>query len=187
MGTAFHQGLLDQALHLATIDKKRPNQANLRRSISASYYALFHYLIDEAINLMYHPKGESSLKYYLARTFRHNNMKEVAEKFSGRSTPGNLRQVFDSDTLNEKLRSVANAFIFLQDARIQADYNLMIDFKRQDAEDCYCTSKESFSNWKNIEDKIQSDTYLIGLYNFNIIKSNYRNIDRSNLFERPTD
>ena len=63
----------------------------------------------------------------------------------------------------------------------------MIDFKRQDAEDCYCTSKESFSNWKNIEDKIQSDTYLIGLYNFNIIKSNYRNIDRSNLFERPTD
>jgi uncharacterized protein (UPF0332 family) len=43
-----YEHLLEQAVTLARLDSRRPKQANLRRSISAAYYALFHLLIDEA-------------------------------------------------------------------------------------------------------------------------------------------
>ena len=36
----MHEDLLAQAVTLATIDPKKPKQANLRRAISAAYYAL---------------------------------------------------------------------------------------------------------------------------------------------------
>lgn len=43
--------LLEQAGNLARREPRRPKQASLRRSISASYYSLFHFLIEEATRL----------------------------------------------------------------------------------------------------------------------------------------
>jgi hypothetical protein len=45
---SLHMDLLQQARRLARLDPNRPRQANLRRAVSAAYYALFHYLIDQA-------------------------------------------------------------------------------------------------------------------------------------------
>ena len=39
----MHEDLFQQAAELATIDAKKPKQANLRRAVSAAYYAVFHY------------------------------------------------------------------------------------------------------------------------------------------------
>jgi len=39
---SLHADLLDQAEQLAQLDPRRPKQANLRRSVSSAYYALFH-------------------------------------------------------------------------------------------------------------------------------------------------
>ena len=44
----MHEDLLKQAARLATLDVKKPKQANLRRAISSAYYAVFHLLVDEA-------------------------------------------------------------------------------------------------------------------------------------------
>ena len=49
---SLHGDLLRQAQQLALREPKRPHQASLRRSISASYYGLFHLLIDDAVTLM---------------------------------------------------------------------------------------------------------------------------------------
>jgi uncharacterized protein (UPF0332 family) len=43
-----YEDLLKQAVRLATLDIKKPKQANLRRAISSAYYAVFHLLVDEA-------------------------------------------------------------------------------------------------------------------------------------------
>ena len=43
-----HQDLFLQAVTLAKIDAKKPKQVNLRRAISAAYYAVFHSLVYEA-------------------------------------------------------------------------------------------------------------------------------------------
>jgi uncharacterized protein (UPF0332 family) len=47
---SFAQDLLEQAQHLVDWDGANPKQASLRRAVSTAYYALFHLLIDEAVN-----------------------------------------------------------------------------------------------------------------------------------------
>jgi hypothetical protein len=68
---AYHDDLLDQALHLAHRDPTRPKQANLRRAVSTAYYALFHLLISEVVNY-WRLKRQRTL---LARSFDHRKMK----------------------------------------------------------------------------------------------------------------
>lgn len=165
MAITLHQDLLEQAFHLAKKERKRPSQASLRRSISASYYALFHYLIHEATRRICRAQDHSLLRYHLARTFQHSNMKNVAQQFSRNLTPESLRDVFESNTLNRNLVFVASSFVELQDARIEADYNLNTTFSRQKAIDLAVMSKQSFASWKQIRNTIQADTFLIGLHN----------------------
>jgi uncharacterized protein (UPF0332 family) len=43
----LHDELLDTARFLLRRNQNRPTQADLRRSISTAYYALFHRLIDK--------------------------------------------------------------------------------------------------------------------------------------------
>ena len=44
----FTDDLLAQADLLLHLEKRRPKQASLRRAVSAAYYALFHFLIEES-------------------------------------------------------------------------------------------------------------------------------------------
>ena len=44
----MHDDLIALAKKIAELDPNRPRQANLRRAVSTAYYAVFHYLIDEA-------------------------------------------------------------------------------------------------------------------------------------------
>jgi hypothetical protein len=44
-----HEDLLEQAVTLATLDVRKPKQANLRRAVSSVYYAVFHLLVDESL------------------------------------------------------------------------------------------------------------------------------------------
>mgnify|MGYP000964758470 CR=1 FL=1 len=46
---SLHEDLLVHAEKLLTLDRTRPRQANLRRAVSAAYYALFRLLIQEAV------------------------------------------------------------------------------------------------------------------------------------------
>jgi hypothetical protein len=44
----YHEDLIEHALFLATLNPGQPKQADLRRAVSAAYYALFHLLTTEA-------------------------------------------------------------------------------------------------------------------------------------------
>ena len=44
----MYEDLIDLAGSIAALDKKKPKQAHLRRAVSTAYYAVFHYLVDEA-------------------------------------------------------------------------------------------------------------------------------------------
>ena len=43
---SLHSELLRQTRFFAWKEPKKPTQASLRRSVLASYYALFHHLVD---------------------------------------------------------------------------------------------------------------------------------------------
>ncbi|MCY4174333.1 MAG: hypothetical protein OXF25_09805 [Cyanobacteria bacterium MAG CAR3_bin_5] len=162
----LHHGLLKQAFHLAGRSKQRPAQADLRRSISASYYALFHLLVNEAIkSICVGKKDYAPLRHHLARTFQHANMKNVAQQFSKRQISEDLSSVFGTNTLDERLVLVASNFVLLQEARINADYNLSMNYFKHQALEYANMSQDSFSAWKKIHKTIQAYTFLIGLHN----------------------
>ena len=70
--------LLGQAKLLATKEFRRPRQASLRRSVSASYYALFHLLVDAATRRLVWGNERQELRNCLTRAFDHGVMKRPA-------------------------------------------------------------------------------------------------------------
>jgi hypothetical protein len=67
--------LLDQAAHLAALERGRPKQASLRRAISSAYYSLFHLILEDASR---HLVGGSRLRATVARSFEHQAVRAAA-------------------------------------------------------------------------------------------------------------
>ncbi len=72
---AYPEDLLEQAMHLAQRERKRPKQASLRRAISTAYYALFHLLISETVKNWKRPEE----RFTLARMFEHAAMEKACK------------------------------------------------------------------------------------------------------------
>ena len=79
----LHSDLLHQARHLATKEPRKPSQASLRRSVSSSYYAVFHRLVDEATRRMISGASRDGIRQCLSRAFHHHDMKELCTSLAG--------------------------------------------------------------------------------------------------------
>jgi hypothetical protein len=74
--------LLTQARSLATSDPKKPKQANLRRAVSSAYYALFHFLSEEAARSFVGAGPQDRVRRDLARrAVAHTRLKDVCQEF----------------------------------------------------------------------------------------------------------
>lgn len=71
---AYHDELLSQAVHLVHLEPE--NQANLRRAVSAAYYAVFHLLIAEATANW----NNAPLRAALGRAYDHGPMKTASNR-----------------------------------------------------------------------------------------------------------
>jgi hypothetical protein len=149
---ALHDDLLAQADRLAHAEKKRPKQASLRRAVSAAYYALFHYLIDESTRFLVAGKQRDALRRQLARSFDHAHMKRAAQAF-----------VSSSAGPTTTLADVASAFILLQEARHEADYDLARVFTRVEAEALIARAQRAFTGWRAIAGTDEGDAFLVAL------------------------
>lgn len=75
--TSFDSHLLDQADRLAAgagLGPGRPHQSDLRRSVSTAYYALFHFLVAEAVATISTDPTDAKV---LCRAFGHAEMKDA--------------------------------------------------------------------------------------------------------------
>src|SRR3972149_2487958 len=130
----MYQDLLAQAKKLAKADARRPKQANLRRAISAAYYALFHFLIDQSCrNIIGTQHAQAPYRYVLGRAFAHSTMRAACESFSG----GTLKQgaqkgLPPSFTVPPEIMDIADTFVALQEKRHSADYDLSERFGRSE-------------------------------------------------------
>jgi hypothetical protein len=87
---SLHSDLLDQAERLATLDPRRPKQVNLRRAVSAVYYALFHLLTSEA-SALYATEPVGWPGQRVVRVAQRQEVWRVApQPFSGRGLPAPL-------------------------------------------------------------------------------------------------
>jgi hypothetical protein len=151
---AYHDALLGHALEL--VHSSPPTQFALRRSVSAAYYAVFHFLIFEATSLW----GNASLRPALGRAYEHGVMKAASERiWNTKKFPfaGEDALVVDN------LRFFARTFIQLQDARHFADYNLTEDLDPAEALAQVKSAERIFRTWPLIGGQQIAQAYLVSL------------------------
>lgn len=163
---SLHSDLLAQARHLARRESKRPLQASLRRSVSASYYAVFHMLIHEATRRTMSGNDRIALRRCLARGFSHRNMHRVALQFAGGSVSPKLRPGLNGLPLQPELVAVAGTFVDLQQARHEADYDLALRFTRREVLILANRADRAMTAWRGLRKTAQADTFLTGLLAF---------------------
>ena len=166
----LHSDLLRQARFLARREPKRPSQASLRRAVSASYYSLFHFLVDEATKLLLSGRERLALRQCLARAFDHGTMKDVARQFSNSSVSEKLAQGYSGGQPCPHLVNFSEVFIELQQARHEADYALHRRLTRSEVLGLIDRADEAFEDWGRIRSRGQKDTFLVGLLAFKLMK-----------------
>jgi hypothetical protein len=131
---SLRRDLLEQAKTLATLDIKKPKQANLRRAISAAYYALFHFLVDEACRVQIGAQhNHAPFRHVLGGAFANGVMKECCKSYGGGTLKkGVARGLPVGFNIPREIQELADAFVDLQDKRHFADYDLTERFKRSD-------------------------------------------------------
>lgn len=141
---AYHFELIDQAIALAS--GGNPTQADLRRSISASYYAVFHLLTTEAAAYWSHRDSRAAF----ARIFEHSALRRSANRLLDAKTPP-----------PSALRTVAKAFLLLQDERYLADYHNGRTWTVTEALESATTARHAFQAWQSVREEPAALDYLI--------------------------
>ena len=161
---ALHSDLLEQALHLARREHRRPRQASLRRAVSAAYYALFHLLADDGAALLA-PAQPAGLRPQLRRAFKHADMKEVCSQFAQGShdaLPPAIRSMMAAP-LEAGLSQVAKAFTILQEARHAADYDASRVFTRLEVLALVSRAEAAFVAWRVVRGTPNAVAFLAAL------------------------
>lgn len=159
----LHADLLKQARFLAVKEPRRPSQSSLRRAVSATYYALFHLLVDETTKLMLSGRSRGPLRNCLARAFNHSAMKQAATQFAQDRVSAKLSAGFDGRPIQSGLTDVAQTFVELQEARHRADYDRADRFTRRETLDLVESEERAFRDWREVRGSLQADTFLTAL------------------------
>lgn len=139
------------------MDGENPQQASLRRAISTAYYALFHFVIDEATANW----SKSELRPLLGRVFEHGKMKQACNKFSGGKSgnpPFEMRA-----TPADHLRFVARTFILAQEQREDADYDVTRRWSRREVEAQIDAVADAFRSWMAVRGQPDAQEFLVML------------------------
>jgi hypothetical protein len=155
MGIA--EDLLTLADRLAKPEPGEPEQASFRRSISTAYYALFHLLVQEAVQIW---SSSVSAQFALERRFEHRVMKEVSRSVAGGFWKGWTAPAIP---VPSELRSVAGAFVDLQNKRHAADYDNAELWGYSDVNAVVADTHEAFHDWAKIRTHPAAYEYLLSL------------------------
>ena len=118
-----HSDLLRTARDLTEANTRRPRQADLRRAISTTYYALFHCLARNCADMVAGGTGASRSGFAWRQAYRalqHGTVKD-------RCKNSRIMQEFPAD-----IRRFAAAFVNMQGKRELADYDPYAEFNKSD-------------------------------------------------------
>jgi hypothetical protein len=93
-------------------------------------------------------------------------MKVVASQFASDNINAKLNPGLNGQPIQNQIRNVAAAFVDLQQARHEADYNTARRFTRREALDLVEQAEQAFRDWKIVRGTVQADTFLVGLLSF---------------------
>lgn len=153
---SYHLDLLSQATQLVHQESRKPKQASLRRAVSTAYYALFHFLVSEAVvNWKQH-----ELRQALSRTFDHHLMKAASNRLRDR---GQFPFDDEDPQVVANLRAVAKTFSRLQDKRHIADYDNATFWTRTEALELVDSAERAIQVWRLIRKERIAQAYLLSM------------------------
>jgi hypothetical protein len=163
---------LDQADLLLAQRGRR--QADLRAAITAAYYALFHFLIQEACAFHVGRTREGRLlRATLARAFGHEEMKRASAGFASGNIPPILEAVLRGGALPEgdkartplhpRLQSTARLFIKMQALRHSADYDPLARFGFAEVRSHVDAVRATLEAWSLLRGRQDTNLYLAAL------------------------
>lgn len=149
--------LLALSRQIAYIPDTGTFQVNLRRAVSTAYYALFHFVINEATSVWSHDETRP----VLARVFEHGRMKALCDK-----TCGSIKDLtpFDQRTSDDHLRAFAKIFIRAQQAREDADYDTTSQWTLANVVDHIELIAEAIRSWEAIREETAARQFLVQLF-----------------------
>jgi hypothetical protein len=143
-----------------------PNEAHLRRAVSAAYYALFH-LLSSAVAEQVSPDLPVGLRGRTQRALDHGTMANAASQFK---RPGERPQSLPKDIvlepISQRLVNVAASFVDLQEARYLADYDALDSTSRvslQWAQENVSKAESAFRDWNVVKRSEEAKVFLAAL------------------------
>ena len=113
-GKGLHQGLLKVADDLLHMNKRRSQEAHLRRALSSIYYALFHFLAQSCADSFIGTQGAKNRSHkawqQVYRALDHGAAKNACEAAKNMNFP-------------QSIKKYASLFVEYQKKRHDADYN----------------------------------------------------------------
>ena len=125
------------ARRLAIASPKKPRQADLKRAISAAYYALFHAMAKDAAELLVGvgPTKPGKAWSQVYRSLEHTAAKTACKAVRNLGFP-------------QSINVCADAFVTLQQQRHEADYDPDCRVLRVDAIDAIELAEDAIRNLK---------------------------------------
>ena len=153
---AYHLDLFEHAVFLSDLNPDdEPKQADLRRAVSAAYYALFHLLTTEAAENW----GRQSQRSRFARMFDHGRMKACCSEVRSRALPSDPAE----RAVAEDLKVIAETFIKLQQERNVADYDNARLWSRTQVWELISEAVEAIIAWTTIRETDRAQEFLLDL------------------------
>lgn len=139
--------LLEQADRLITPPGGgAPRQADLRRAISAAYYAMFHAIVTEASDEFAGKTQRHTPQYGLVyRSVEHRALRKLCEDIVKSTLPAKYSNYAPAGGFGIDMQTMATAIVELQEKRHLADYDPLFRARTSDAVSAVGTSRTALS------------------------------------------
>lgn len=126
--------LLAQASRLASREAGAPRQVDLRRAISAAYYAVFHKVLTAAADEIVGVGRRSSALYELTyRSIDHGRLRKLCEDAQKMRLPPKIARYVTSGQFSSEMQTFAAGLVELHQHRHSADYDPTVRVTMSDA------------------------------------------------------
>jgi len=163
---SFAWELIQHAIRLPgnrpAITVRSEQNVDLRRAVSAAYYALFHHLSAAAV-LQIAPQVSPRTANRIHRWLDHAEMKKVCREFAAAHLNAPLRELL-GPTASADMQIVASNFIKLQEARHSADYDPGYQLGWEEARELIESAVFAYGAWERITPSAESNIFVLSLF-----------------------
>lgn len=132
--------------------------ARIRRSISTTYYALFHFLLEECSSrIVGVGAGLLRRRRIAARIVSHRSLKRTFSKVGGGAISADLHEYFGVEAAPEFVRVLALVTLRAQDQRLEADYDLNAIASEANARVLIDDVEAAISGWQRSNEAADRD------------------------------